>query len=1197
MKKLLLIFLASTLLFCKSSLAQTDFPIGTGTTGNTNTTYPAPLQDYYEGSRMQFLYRASELTAAGMVAGPITAVKFNVATLNAAGIIEQMAISIGGTTDTTLGSATWVAGTTSVWGPFDYQAFTGTNLFPFSTPYIWNGTDNIVIEVCNGDPNNPTTTTYTNNPTVNFTTGLTFNGSHSYRADGLGNLCGTATTANTGTQTTRPNIIFDTSSCMPPTGIVFSNIATDSVSVTWTPPSSTPSQYYWEIRTSGTPGSSGSGFVDSGYVSSVDLNINGLLPATTYYFYIRSVCGTTSSSWIGAPSFATACVAVTSITENFDATTVPSLPTCWSKILRGSTISATASLITINATANVYSAPNAVSMYNSGSTATDDIMLVSPALSNVGAGTYRLTFYAKNSNAAQDLEIGTLDDNTATANFSVLQTVDIGTTYQKYTVDFSSYTGTDQYIAFRRLNTSTFTYVYLDNIVWELIPSCVNPTGGIVSNITSSSVQLDWTAPSTGTPTGYDVYYNISNVPPTGTTTPTVTGITGTTTTLNGLTPSTKYYFYIRTVCGISGTSAWTDKDSFTTACVPVTALNENFDGVTIPALPVCWSKILRGGTLSTSATVLTTAANANSVPNAVSLYNSGSTATDDIMLVSPALSNVGAGTYRLTFFAKTSSALNDIEVGTLDDNTSTAVFSPLETVDVTTTYQKFTVSFSTYTGTDQYIAIRRLNASTFSYVYVDNVVWELIPTCVEPTGVIASNITTSGAQIDWTAPTTGTPISYDIFYSTVNTAPTGTTTPTVSAITGTSYTVNGLNASSDYYVWVRTNCGTSGFSAWTSSYLFTTACGIITAPTPAAQTFSGTIPPLCWSLAKGLLASPTTITPVTTGNWLSDDFGNVTTPVNKSAKINIYTTNRQDWLMTPSYDLGTSGNFQLEFDLALTAYAATTSATLGVDDKFYVVISTDNGVTWDSVNTLRRWDATTPISNVGEHITIPLATYTGTVMFGFYGESTVSNTDNDLFVDDVELKPMIIFPVEFVSFKGARKEGINQLSWTTATELNNKGFEVQRSLDGEHFSTLRFVGTLAPNGTSSTLLNYQFADDRSPNVSAYYRLKQVNTDGRSKYSNVVLIKGNVSNITLSGVYPNPVKRDVNITIQSPSNDNLTLIITDLAGKVVNKRIVNVLAGDNKFNFNVETLSAGTYIMKAICANGCEAAVQKFVKQ
>lgn len=48
------------------SKAQLDISIGTGTTGNTTTTYPCPLQDFYEGSRMQFLYRASELNAAGM---------------------------------------------------------------------------------------------------------------------------------------------------------------------------------------------------------------------------------------------------------------------------------------------------------------------------------------------------------------------------------------------------------------------------------------------------------------------------------------------------------------------------------------------------------------------------------------------------------------------------------------------------------------------------------------------------------------------------------------------------------------------------------------------------------------------------------------------------------------------------------------------------------------------------------------------------------------------------------------------------------------------------------------------------------------------------------------------------------------------------------------------------------------------------
>ncbi|MBI1344516.1 MAG: T9SS type B sorting domain-containing protein [Terrimonas sp.] len=212
--RVFIIIFLSFLSFVKLN-AQVDISIGNNTVGNTSTTYPCPIQDYYEGSRAQYLFLASELTAAGMGPGVIDSIKFNVLNFNTYTgtnnrASEQYTISVGTTATSSLDATTWEPGTTVVYGPVDYLAVVGINSFKLSTPFFWNGTDNLVIEICNGDPNNATTglTTYTNNPTIAWTTGLAFNGSHTYRADNNGNLCGSATTTNTGTQTTRPDIIF-----------------------------------------------------------------------------------------------------------------------------------------------------------------------------------------------------------------------------------------------------------------------------------------------------------------------------------------------------------------------------------------------------------------------------------------------------------------------------------------------------------------------------------------------------------------------------------------------------------------------------------------------------------------------------------------------------------------------------------------------------------------------------------------------------------------------------------------------------------------------------------------------------------------------------------------------------------------------------------------------------------------------------
>ncbi len=192
-----------------TSVAQVDITIGTGTAANAGTTYPCPLQDFYEGGRSQYLYRASELIAAGMGPGNITALKWTVTGLGTfTGTIEGFSIRLGTTTATTLTNTSWENAPAIIRAAADYTPVVGVNTFNIATPFFWNGTDNLIVEVCNGTAGNAVGTFFTNNPFVTWTTGLTFNGSHNYRADNLDNLCGTATTTNTGTQTTRPNGIF-----------------------------------------------------------------------------------------------------------------------------------------------------------------------------------------------------------------------------------------------------------------------------------------------------------------------------------------------------------------------------------------------------------------------------------------------------------------------------------------------------------------------------------------------------------------------------------------------------------------------------------------------------------------------------------------------------------------------------------------------------------------------------------------------------------------------------------------------------------------------------------------------------------------------------------------------------------------------------------------------------------------------------
>jgi|GEM_PF-2385673 len=188
--------------------------------------------------------------------------------------------------------------------------------------------------------------------------------------------------------------------------------------------------------------------------------------------------------------------------------------------------------------------------------------------------------------------------------------------------------------------------------------------------------------------------------------------------------------------------------------------------------------------------------------------------------------------------------------------------------------------------------------------------------------------------------------------------------------------------------------------------------------------------------------------------------------------------------------------------------------------------------------------------------------------------------------------------PVSIVKFAGEKRGNYNKLSWSTATETNNNGFELQRSVDGINFSSLAFINTKAINGNSNAVIEYGFDDALPTKGHNYYRLKQVDKDGAATFSNIVLLKGDkVNTVQLIAVYPNPVKETLNIKVAAPQAQKATLIVTDAAGKTVMQQGVQLLNGENNFKLTTLQLSQGTYFIKVTCENGCQTALQKFIRE
>jgi hypothetical protein len=202
----------------------------------------------------------------------------------------------------------------------------------------------------------------------------------------------------------------------------------------------------------------------------------------------------------------------------------------------------------------------------------------------------------------------------------------------------------------------------------------------------------------------------------------------------------------------------------------------------------------------------------------------------------------------------------------------------------------------------------------------------------------------------------------------------------------------------------------------------------------PTLENFAQFWPPANWMRYTGFLGNPAVLTSTTLG-WIPDDFGNVTTPVNRSARLNIYGTTRREWLVSPTINLGSgSTSYQLEYDLALTKYAATTPDTLGVDDTLAVLISTDNGVTWSTNNILSLYTSANFIPPNGMHEIISLQGYTGLVKIAFYGSSIVSNKDNDIFVDNFAINQLVTQP-QLTVIPSSKDFGEVQINTTSAPQ------------------------------------------------------------------------------------------------------------------------------------------------------------------
>ncbi len=173
--------------------------------------------------------------------------------------------------------------------------------------------------------------------------------------------------------------------------------------------------------------------------------------------------------------------------------------------------------------------------------------------------------------------------------------------------------------------------------------------------------------------------------------------------------------------------------------------------------------------------------------------------------------------------------------------------------------------------------------------------------------------------------------------------------------------------------------------------------------------------------------------------------------------------------------------------------------------------------------------------------------------------------------------------PVELTRFSGKVSDGNVTLEWTTATEINNQGFEIQRSI-GSEFLTIGFIDG---HGTIAEPQSYFFID-RNLDVGSYnYRLKQVDFNGSFEYSPVVNVDVlNLSEFSLGQNYPNPFNPATKINFTLAADSKVTLKVFNVLGQQVALLVnENLKAGLHTVDFNASSFNSGIYFYNIVAEN------------
>jgi hypothetical protein len=366
----------------------------------------------------------------------------------------------------------------------------------------------------------------------------------------------------------------------------------------------------------------------------------------------------------------------------------------------------------------------------------------------------------------------------------------------------------------------------------------------------------------------YDLYFGTNNPPTTKVVDNATSGANGTY-ALGTLTGATDYFWQVVARNAAKNELAgavW----SFSTECLPAAIpIFVDFDNLVVPSFsaphfinPTCWTLLYQCSEGYANQGVYMST-NAFSAPNCWMMSNEGDGEAWSMMIMPEMADNLN--TLQLSFMAQCNYSIHPLSIGTMSDPNNAGTYTEFTTINPSRTgHEEYEISFSTYTGTDKFIAIKyeALNANTYDYTYIDDVVISAIPTCPKPKDLALLEVTTTTAKVGWLEQGAATQWNIEVILADQD--PTGTPTVTV---TENPFTLQNLEPETSYKFFVQANCGGGDLSLWSSRGLISTAC--LPNEIPVFENFdASTSLPACWSTVG-----------TTGGKWQMQTYGAYSAP------------------------------------------------------------------------------------------------------------------------------------------------------------------------------------------------------------------------------------------------------------------------------------------------------------------------------